>query len=549
MYKKLLVLLLLFCVKSSFAQITPAVVRFDTAVTKVTKSKSFYVRNPGNTVVQVTNIRTLLSQFTFTTTPFNINPYDSVLVTLNFKTNHNITYKDFFIFENKGLKYPLIYYVVATAKYPEALYAFTQGLSDEPLKTVLKNFTLTGHIPLTYNTARDAMYGTIDHYESPDTLECVYIGRKAVVRSRAEATANGFNCEHTLPQSFFGSASPMVCDLFHLYPTDDVPNNTRSNYAFGLPVSNITYNVNGSKLGTDATNEIVFEPRDVHKGNVARSLFYFCITYPNDLGGYMTLKQENILRAWNVVDTVDWKERLRNTRIHTAQNTWNPFIDHPELVDRIKSIYTVANTVAKPEVSASPYNVVYDSLASNDTSSYYVAVLNYGTAALTITSATSSISQFIVESFPSSIPQNELRYIKVKFHPTAMNQTYNGVLTIVNNDSNITVNLKGFSKGQTGIINISSQVPAEFSIHQNYPNPFNPATKIRFGIPADLSGNNVTLTVYDITGKEVSVLVNTNLSAGLYETDFNASGLSSGTYIYRLQSGSFSDQKKMTIIK
>ncbi len=549
MYKKLLVLLLLFCVKLSFAQITPSVVRLDTAITKITKSKSFYVRNPGSTAIQITNIRTLLSQFTFTTTPFTLNPNDSVLVTLNFKTSHNITYKDFFIFENKGLKFPLVYYVVATAKYPEALYAFTQGLFDEPLKTVLKNFTLTGHIPLTYNTARDAMYGTIDHYESPDTLECVYIGRKAVVRSRTEATANGFNCEHTLPQSFFGSASPMVCDLFHLYPTDDVPNNTRSNYAFGLPVSNITYNVNGSKLGTDATNEIVFEPRNVHKGNVARSLFYFCITYPNNLGGYMTLKQENILRAWNVLDTVDWKERLRNTRIHTAQNTWNPFIDHPELVDRIKSIYTVANTTPKPEVSASPFSVVYDTLASNDTSSYYVAVMNYGTSSLTVTSATSNIPQFIVESFPSSVPQNELRYIKVKFHPTATNQTYNGVLTIQNNDSNITVNLKGVSSGQTGIINISNQVPSEFSLNQNYPNPFNPVTKIRFGIPADLSGSNITLTVYDITGKQVSVLVNRNLNAGYYETDFSAAGLASGVYVYRLQSGSFSEQKKMTVIK
>jgi Endonuclease I/Secretion system C-terminal sorting domain len=549
MYKKLLVILLLFCVKLSFAQITPTLVKVDTATTKISKSKSFYVRNPGNKAVQITNIRTLLSQFTFTTAPFTINPFDSVLVTINFNTNQNITYKDFFIFENKGLKYPLIYYIVATAKYPDVLYSFTQGLIDEPLKAALKNFTTTGHISLTYNTARDAMYGTIDHYESPDTLECVYIGRRAVVRSRAEANTQGFNCEHTLPQSFFGSAEPMVCDLFHLYPTDNAPNNARSNYAFGLPITNITYNVNGSKLGTDATNEIVFEPRDVHKGNVARSLFYFCVTYPTSFGTFMSLKQENILRTWNVLDTVDAKERLRNTRIHAAQNTWNPFIDHPEFADRIKSTFTVSNTVLKPEVSASPFNVVYDTLASNDTSSYYVAVMNYGTSSLTVSSVTSSIPQFIVESVPSSVPQNELRYIKVKFHPTATNQTYNGVLTIQNNDSNITVNLKGISNGQTGIINISNQVPAEFSLSQNYPNPFNPTTKVRFGIPANLSGNYVTLTVYDITGKEISVMVNANLRAGIYETDFNAAGLSSGIYIYKLQSGSFSDQKKMTVIK
>jgi hypothetical protein len=491
----------------------------------------------------------LLSQFTFTTTPFNINPFDSVLVTLNFKTNQNITYKDFFIFENKGLKYPLVYYVVATAKYPDVLYAFTQGLFDEPLKTVLKSFTLNGHIPLTYNTARDAMYGTIDHYSSPDTIECVYTGRKAIVRTRTEATAQNFNCEHTFPQSFFNEASPMVCDIFHLYPTDETANSYRSNYDFGLPITNITFNVGGSKLGKDFENETVFEPRDAHKGNVARSLFYFCITYPSHLGGYMGLKQENILRAWNVFDTVDSKEMLRNTRIHTAQNTWNPFIDHPELVDRIKSIYTTANTAPKPEVSASPFNVVYDTLASNDTSSYYVAVMNYGTSSLSITSATSSIPQFVVESFPSSVPQNELRYIKVKFHPTATNQTYNGVLTIQNNDSNITVNLKGFSGSQTGVINVSSEIPNEFSLMQNYPNPFNPATKIRFAIPQNLSGKFVSLKVFDITGKEVSVLVNESLQTGFYETSFDAVGLASGVYIYRLQAGNFVEQKKLTVVK
>jgi hypothetical protein len=263
----------------------------------------------------------------------------------------------------------------------------------------------------------------------------------------------------------------------------------------------------------------------------------------------MSLKQENILRAWNVLDTVDLKERLRNTRIHAAQNTWNPFIDHPELVDRIKSTFTVSNTVAKPKISATPFNVVYDTLASNDTSSYYVGLLNYGTGNLSVTSAVSSIPQFIVESVPSTIPQSELRYLKVKFHPTAINQTYNGVVTVQNGDSTITINFKGFSSSQTGVINISNEMPTEFSLMQNYPNPFNPVTRIRFAIPENLSGNFVTLKVYDITGKEVSVLVNTSLNTGYYETNFDAAGLSSGVYVYRLQAGNVVNQRKMTVIK
>jgi hypothetical protein len=341
----------------------------------------------------------------------------------------------------------------------------------------------------------------------------------------------------------------MVCDLFHLYPTDETANSYRSNYDFGLPISNITFNVGGSKLGHDFENEIVFEPRDAHKGNVARSLFYFCITYPSYLGGFMGLKQENILRVWNALDTVDSKERLRNTRIHAAQNTWNPFIDHPEFADRIKSTFTVSNTVARPKISATPFNVVYDTLSSNDTSSYYIGLLNYGTGNLSVTSAVSSIPQFIVESVPSTIPQSELRYLKVKFHPTAINQTYNGVVTVQNGDSTITINLKGFSSSQTGVINISNEIPTEFSLMQNFPNPFNPVTRIRFAIPENLSGNFISLRVYDITGKEVSVLVNTNLNTGYYETNFDAAGLASGVYVYRLQAGNVVNQRKMTVIK
>ena len=553
MYKKLLVLFLLFTVKFTFAQVTPSLITVDSAVTKITKTKSFYVKNPSNKVIQITNIRTLLSQFTFTTNPFNINPFninpfDSVQVTINFKTNQNITYRDFFIFENKGLKYPLVYYVVATAKYPDVLYAFTQGLIDEPLKTALRTFTTSGYITLGYDVARDKMFETVDDYGS-DTIECVYIGRKIKAANRTIAQNQNFNTEHTLPQSVFSSNDPMVSDLFHLYPTDAAPNSARSNYAFGLPITNITYNVGGSKLGKDFQGDTVFEPRDVHKGNVARSLFYFCVKYYNNIGSYMSAKQEGILRSWNVFDTVDARERLRNTRIKSFQNVFNPFIDHPEFVDRIRSTFTVSNTVLKPEISASPFNVVYDTLASNDTSSYYAAVMNYGTSSLSITSAVSSIPQFIVESVPAAVPQSELRYIKVKFHPTAVNQTYNGVLTIQNSDSTITVNLKGFSNSQTGVINISGGIPTEFSLMQNYPNPFNPSTKIRFAIPNNVSGKNVMLKVFDLTGKEVAALVNGSFHTGFYEVDFDAAGLSSGVYIYRLQAGNFVEQKKLTVLK
>lgn len=93
---------------------------------------------------------------------------------------------------------------------------------------------------------------------------------------------------------------------------------------------------------------------------------------------------------------------------------------------------------------------------------------------------------------------------------------------------------------------ISSLVPVEYKIFQNYPNPFNPATKIKFDVP---KLSNVNLTVFDITGKEVEQLVNTKLSAGSYEYNWNAVQYSSGVYFYRIQTDGFIETKRMMLLK
>ncbi len=87
---------------------------------------------------------------------------------------------------------------------------------------------------------------------------------------------------------------------------------------------------------------------------------------------------------------------------------------------------------------------------------------------------------------------------------------------------------------------------SNYALDQNYPNPFNPATKISYSIKEE---GLVTLKVYDVLGKEVALIVNENKPAGNYEVEFNASQLPSGMYIYKIQSGSFTDVKKMLLTK
>ncbi len=88
--------------------------------------------------------------------------------------------------------------------------------------------------------------------------------------------------------------------------------------------------------------------------------------------------------------------------------------------------------------------------------------------------------------------------------------------------------------------------PINYSLSQNYPNPFNPTTTIKYQIP-ELSF--VTLKVYDVLGKEVTTLVNEEKPAGEYEVKFNATGLPSGIYFYRLHAGNYVETKKMVLMK
>jgi hypothetical protein len=91
-----------------------------------------------------------------------------------------------------------------------------------------------------------------------------------------------------------------------------------------------------------------------------------------------------------------------------------------------------------------------------------------------------------------------------------------------------------------------STVANQFSLKQNYPNPFNPSTKIEFSV-ATLS--NVTIKIYNPSGKEVATLVNGIYGQGVYKINWNAGELASGVYFYRIQAGNFTETKRLTLIK
>jgi len=92
----------------------------------------------------------------------------------------------------------------------------------------------------------------------------------------------------------------------------------------------------------------------------------------------------------------------------------------------------------------------------------------------------------------------------------------------------------------------ADQVPVAFMLEQNYPNPFNPGTQIRFAVPEEA---HVRLTIYNMLGQHVSTLVNETRSPGWHDVAFDASGFSSGFYMYRLESGGFVETRRMMFVK
>lgn len=98
----------------------------------------------------------------------------------------------------------------------------------------------------------------------------------------------------------------------------------------------------------------------------------------------------------------------------------------------------------------------------------------------------------------------------------------------------------------TGIRNISSETPLSFSIQQNFPNPFNPVTNIKFSLP---ESSAVRISVYDINGKEVDLLVNENINSGTYQVSWNAERFSSGTYFCRMHTNNSAETIRMTLLK
>lgn len=117
-------------------------------------------------------------------------------------------------------------------------------------------------------------------------------------------------------------------------------------------------------------------------------------------------------------------------------------------------------------------------------------------------------------------------------------------IELIKNNSTQSLDITLTSTGVNAEL-VTEQVRS-FELHQNYPNPFNPSTNINFSLP---ESQQVSLKIYDISGREIATLIDGFKSIGEHSVSFDASNLSSGVYIYQLKAGNRVDTKRMLLIK
>ena len=274
------------------------------------------------------------------------------------------------------------------AQAPANYYNGTEGLSGPALKTKLSEIITAGALDKGYDglynayptTDTDKFYendgSVLDIYSENPNGSDPYTYRHGIKKcGNYKNEGDCYNREHIVPQSFFGSKSPMVSDVHFIRPTDGKVNGMRSNYPFAMVANPAFTSKNGTKVGPSSSpgySGSSAEPINEFKGDVARMVLYFITRYESKLSTFSTGNmlggssfpglqgwELDVLLSWSAQDPVSPTEIDRNNAAYTYQKNRNPFIDHPEWVNAIWG-----TQVIDTEVPSTPANLILNSTST-----------------------------------------------------------------------------------------------------------------------------------------------------------------------------------------
>ena len=261
--------------------------------------------------------------------------------------------------------------------------SISNHLTGSSLQSSLQKLLESTHDAKSYSSLWTA-YKTTDIKPGTNYIWDMYSNYNYVVGTdqagNFSAEGQKYNREHSIPKSWFNDEAPMYSDIHHLFPTDGFVNGKRSNFPYG-EVGEATYtSKNGSKLGSSSFSGYsgtVFEPIDEYKGDFARTYFYFATRYQGVATSgngsavfkktypYLTDYALNLFTKWSEMDPISQKEIDRNNAAQDFQGNRNPFIDHPEYINKIFG----GNTSIDDDVNHSSSSSSSNSSSSSSSSS------------------------------------------------------------------------------------------------------------------------------------------------------------------------------------
>ncbi|RMG68541.1 MAG: T9SS C-terminal target domain-containing protein, partial [Calditrichaeota bacterium] len=445
------------------------------------------------------------------------------------------------------------------------------GVVGQPLLDSLVAHFKPAHV-LPYSQARDTLFARI--YLENDSLRGVYSGYTIWLDPNQDPTTFAFqhhiNTEHTWPQSKGAGSGNPRSDMHHLFPVRDNVNSARGNLPFAeiddaetdrwYRRSQVLQSIPSQfidEYSEKDNDQPRFEPREDHKGNAARAMFYFYTMYRAEADAadptFFPL-QKAVLRRWHSLDPVDSLELVRTFKIATYQDGKpNPFVVDttlvrrayfPELYGSSVALLSFSGVYVGPEIqldweTASEKRVEgFRVFRRREDSGRFVLLADY-------------LSDPALLAMGG--PQQGAHYTLVDSTPVANHAyVYRLVAQGLDGDSLFLGDLSVVAGQPTGIESASSPEPARFQLAPAYPNPFN--GQLVVPVEVETSGAAVALTVLDVLGRRVRHLFSGRLSPGRHlfrwnAADGNGRAVPSGIYFIRLQSGPRVQVRKVILIR
>jgi agmatine/peptidylarginine deiminase len=304
--------------------------------------------------------------------------------------------------------------------------------------------------------------------------------------------------------------------------------------------ANLQYVLNNFQTCFGKPYKVVRIPMPPHNGN-----------YP-PTGNYRTYTNSVFINKTVIVPTYEFRYDTTALRIYReALPGYNIVgIDCNAIIPSLGAIHCITKEIG---VSA-PVFISHSSLRNTNNTTQPYEVKAYiktksGVAAARMYWSTDTANGFnqvnmtnIADTFRANIPAQQLG-TKVYYYIWANSNSGRTVTKPLPSPSG---NIQFMVTNTVGITQTGNNTPKRFTLYQNFPNPFNPVTKIKFDIPKQ---DNVSLKIYDITGREVLAVINAQMNAGSYSYEWDASKYSSGIYFYKLETKDFTAVKKMILIK